>query len=200
MNHPTAVIRTFIAIHLPAEVRQRLGQFQEQLRRAAPGEGVRWTEPDQIHLTLRFLGNVPEAELPQLSQALALACQAAAPFGLEAQGAGAFPDLKRPRVLWVGLGGAVAALAQLQAAVLEATRTWGELEDRPFHPHLTLGRVKTADPRLLARLSGALQQAGSSAFGAWQVHQVALMRSDLSPAGPRYTVLAEAPLGPARPG
>lgn len=199
MSTPTPSVRTFIAINLPAEVRRRLGAFQEQLRQAAPGQGVRWTEPEQIHLTLRFLGNVPEPELPQLSQALTQACQSARPFELEAQGAGAFPDLKRPRILWIGLVGAVTALVQLQAAVLEATRNWGELEDRPFHPHLTLGRVKTPEPRLLARLSAALQQASSAAFGQWPVHQVELMRSDLSPAGPRYTVLAEARLGPGCP-
>lgn len=199
MSKPTPLIRTFIAINLPAEVRQRLGQFQEQLRQAAPGQGVRWTGPDQIHLTLRFLGNVPEPELPRLSQALTQACQSAGPFELEAQGAGAFPDLNRPRILWVGLVGAVAALAQLQAAVLEATRGWGELEDRPFHPHLTLGRVKTPEPRLLARLGAALQRASSLSFGQWQVHRVELMRSDLSPAGPRYTVLAEASLGQGCP-
>jgi|YelNatPaOPRAMG01_1025707.scaffolds.fasta_scaffold10554_6 2'-5' RNA ligase len=200
MTTSASTIRTFIAVNLPPELRGRLAQFQEQLRQAVPGQGLRWTDPDQIHLTLRFLGHVPETVLAQVGQALTQACQGTGPFVLEAQGAGAFPDLTRPRVVWVGLKGELDTLAQLQAAVLRATSGWGELEDRPFHPHLTLGRVKTLEGRLVRSLSAALHQASHLTFGHWQVQQVELMRSDLSPAGPRYSVLARVVLGSAQAG
>ena len=187
-------IRSFIAVNLPSELLNRIGRFQDDLREVVPGAAVRWTRADQIHLTLRFLGNVPEAALPELSDALRRACQTAEPFHLRALGAGCFPDLRRPKIVWVGLTGSNDALAQLQGGIARATEQWGEREDREFHPHLTLGRMKQPDPRAARAIAQALEQAGNVALGEWQVEGVDLMRSDLSSTGPRYSLLTRVTL------
>jgi len=183
-------VRSFIAINLPPAVLVKVAEFQSELRAAVPRDCVRWTQPEQIHLTLRFLGNIAEGELSQVEDALRRGCRGVGPFAPRARGAGCFPDLQRPRILWVGFDGALEPLLHLQAAITRETGPWGEREEREFHPHLTLGRVKRASRELASALARHLEQAGQRDFGSWPVEQVDLMQSDLSSAGPRYTRLA----------
>ena len=187
-------IRAFIAIKLPAEVKAAVAIMQDSLKRAVGTKLVRWTAPEQIHLTLRFLGNIAVETVPELGAALRRAGAQIAPFELRAAGLGCFPDEKRPRVLWVGLGGALEKLQELQKAVLAETETWGETEDRPFHPHLTLGRTKTTQPRELQALGPAIRALLATDWGSWQVRGVNLMKSELSPEGARHTSLLDVPL------
>jgi 2'-5' RNA ligase len=190
MSTGSGHVRAFIALNLPRTVQAALAEFQREWRAALPGEGVRWTQPEQIHLTLRFLGNAARSELGDLEQALARGCQGLGPFTVCARGAGCFPDLRRPRILWAGFGGALTALQDLHAALARETARWGEPEEQAFHPHLTLGRVKQPDRRLAHALARHLEQTGARDFGSWPVEQVDLMQSELSSAGPRYTALA----------
>jgi len=190
MPNPPEHVRSFIAINLPPEVMAKLAEFQREFHAAVPGDDVRWTGPEQIHLTLRFLGNIAKSELSQVEDALRRGCQGVGPFALRARGAGCFPDIRQPRIVWVGFDGALDHLMRLEAAITRETERWGEREEREFHPHLTLGRVKKPSRDLASALGRHLEQARQRDFGSWQVEQVDLMQSDLSSAGPRYTRLA----------
>ena len=191
-----AARRLFVALEPPEPVRRRLGTIAAELRRGAPraAEEVRWVEPERIHLTLQFLGWVPEERIPGIVDALRLAAGAARPLALEVKGAGGFPNARRPRVLWAGLGGDLAALAAL---VADLGRRLGPLgfppEDRPFSPHLTLGRAR--DGRGAAGLGGALARAAQVEGAPWRASELVLFESHLSPRGPRYEPLARVALG-----
>jgi 2'-5' RNA ligase len=182
------MIRVFIAINLPADLQRKLEQLQGELSKALPPGGVRWTQAEQIHLTLRFLGHVAEASLPELEDALRRACARSGPFDLRAEGLGCFPSPRRPRIVWVGIAGALDKLRGLLDAIERETESWGEREERESHPHLTVGRVKVTSPALSRALEAKLS--GPVSLGQWRVGQVDLMRSDLSPQGPRYSRLA----------
>ena len=190
-------IRTFIAVNLPADVLTRIGQVQAELKPAARSGAVRWAAPEQIHLTLKFLGDIASGSLPELVAALHRACAGIGPFELCAEGLGAFPDLQRPRVLWAGIAGGLSSLHALQENVLRETEAWGKPEERAFHAHLTLGRVKECGPRELRELVAIMESMSVPEFGCWQVTDLHLMRSELSPDGSRYTCLAAIPLGDA---
>ena len=194
MAESPQTIRAFIAINLPHEVRAGVERVQHDLKRAAGTSWVRWTPAEQIHLTLKFLGNIPAESVPELDAALRRACAQVAPFELRVSGLDCFPDSKRPRVLWVGLGGALDRLQELQKAIVIETERWGEPEDRPFHPHLTLGRTKSTRPRELQALGAAIKAAPAAELGSWQVTRVDLMQSELFPEGARHTGLLEVPL------
>jgi 2'-5' RNA ligase len=178
-------MRLFIALSLPDEVHRELALVQARLR----GLPVRWSGPAGIHLTLQFIGETAEQRAPELLAALA--ALPAAPLTLQLEGLGAFPDLRRPRVIWAGLGGDLAALSRLQAAVLATTAPLGfALEERPFRPHLTLGRVRQeAGPEERQALGRAIERAEAPAPLAWQAGGPTLFQSALTPAGAVYTAL-----------
>lgn len=186
--------RLFIAIHLPDEVRSRLAEAQRALQSRTSRGVVRWTPVEQMHLTLRFLGDVPEESVPDVIEALYRATLTTASFELSATGLGCFPDLRRPRVLWAGVSGDLDRLHALQELVATETAAWGQREDRAFHAHLTLGRFKDGAGREASRLGAELAEEAHHDFGRWRVSEVTLMRSELSPAGARHSVLAEAAL------
>jgi len=194
MSELPQTIRAFIAIKLPPEVRSSVEQVQRDLKSAIRPGLVRWTPVEQIHLTLKFLGNIPDESVPELDAALRRACARVVPFELCASGLGCFPDSKRPRVLWVGLGGALDKLQELQKAIVIETERWGEPEDRPFHPHLTLGRTKSTRPRELQALGAEVKTATAADLGSWRVARVGLMKSELLQEGFCHTVLLELPL------
>jgi 2'-5' RNA ligase len=182
-------IRAFIALPLPAEAKAATAVAQRELKSALRGGWLRWTPPEQIHLTLRFLGDIPAGDVPALAEALRRACAGCAPFDLHAGGLGVFPDARRPRVLWLGLGGQLDALRELQARIERETAAWGEPEDREFHAHLTLARLKNAPPAAARQVAQSLAQAKATNLAAWRADHLELMRSELSPAGARHSVL-----------
>ena len=197
--HDTHVnLRLFVALEPPDLVRRRLAALQGRLKAAAGRHAgdVKWVPTDNVHLTLQFLGAVPEERVEAVKAAVAEAAIEARPLHLELRGAGGFPNPRRARVLWAGVGGDVAPLAAL---VSDLGRRLGPLgfppEERPFSPHLTLGRSR--DPRGAPGLAAALAQEGDGPGAPWRASEVILFQSHLSPTGPRYEALARAALGGA---
>ncbi len=171
-------------MHLPAECARTLAEMQGALRKF--GADVRWTAIPSIHLTLKFLGEMDPAVLPELKGALR-ALSASDPFTLRLEGMGAFPTLQRPRVIWCGIEGDRPALSLLQENVEMACVNAGfEKEDRPFQPHLTLGRVQ--GKRNLQALVDYIRIARSPGCE-FVVDHFRIYRSTLTPQGAIYDVL-----------
>ena len=186
------MIRSFIAIDLPDSVQEMLTKVGQRLRDQVPHNSVRWIRVAGIHLTLQFLGDVAQADLPQIEAALTLVGQRHAPFTFTVGGVGCFPNAKRPRVVWVGVQEETGVLKALQRDVTESLVPLGfRPEKRAFHPHLTLGRtprnVRSADRR---QLGDIIANAEVGELGCVRVESFRLMRSDLQPSGAIYTPLA----------
>ncbi|GBD11989.1 RNA 2',3'-cyclic phosphodiesterase [bacterium HR23] len=188
-------LRLFVALELPEAVQQALASTWAPLRQAE--RGVKWVPPQGIHLTLKFLGEVAEARLPLLEGPLARVAQGSAPLRLRVGQAGAFPSLSAPRVLWAGLEGDLEPLARLQQAVEEALVPLGfPQEERPFTPHLTLGRVRDGlSPLERRRLGRAVAQVLPPPDLSFGVGHLSLMQSTLTPQGAVYRCLKVWPLG-----
>jgi len=176
-------MRLFVAVNLPDPTRRALWDTAAPLR--ARRYPVRWVEPEAIHLTLKFLGDVPDARESEVRDALDAAVRGARPFPVMLEGFGAFPSPHRPRVLWAGCDGAP-PLELLQHRVeVEMERIGFAVEGRPFHPHLTLGRAKR-DARP-GTFTGLAEQIESLTFAAEvAVRSADLMQSTLTPSGARY--------------
>lgn len=187
--------RLFLALTIPSEVRRQLHAARSRLQQSLPPSAVRWVHPEQVHLTLRFLGEVPADRVPALETALRPVGAAFRPLGLRARGIGFFPPHRPPRVIWAGVEEPTGELARLKAAVDEAAAAFTtEQPETGFSAHLTLGRVKHLPPhdaRALLQAAAALTQAE---FGTWTAERLELFRSVLSPTGPTYTCLAQVPL------
>jgi len=191
--------RLFVALEPPEPVRRRLAAMQAGMRRAAgaaAGE-VRWVAPDGIHLTLQFLGAVPEERVPAVEAAVAAAATESGELHLEVRGGGGFPSARRPRVLWAGLAGDVEPLAALAAGVGRRLAPLGyPPEEHAFGPHITLGRAREA--RGAVGLAAAIASAAEQDGPPWRATEVCLVESHLSPSGARYEVLARLALGAHR--
>ncbi|MFO7539622.1 MAG: RNA 2',3'-cyclic phosphodiesterase [Chloroflexota bacterium] len=176
-------IRTFIAVELPAAVREYLGSVTAELAAHTKSGLVRWVRPERMHLTLCFLGETAVSQVPAVAAALDRVAVQQRPFQLQLTELGAFPNQKRPRVVWVGLGGEMALLAALKQQVDEALLPLGwPPEKRPFNPHLTLGRVKDSGVGQQIRWQTGVEQL------VIPVTAVHLIESQLRPDGPRYTI------------
>jgi 2'-5' RNA ligase len=184
-------IRSFIAVDLSAEITGRANDLIRRLRTS--GAKVKWVEGDQMHVTLKFLGDVPNTEIPAICQALTDVAAQHAPFQLVSRGAGAYPDLRRPRTLWLGFE-PCEAIERLQRSIDDAMRRLGfPSEHRRFRPHLTIGRVRQGGPSQdeLARL---LQHHAQFDGGCCEVDEVIVYASFLDRQGPTYDVMGRAPL------
>jgi RNA 2',3'-cyclic 3'-phosphodiesterase len=187
--------RTFIAIDPGKPLRSKIDQLQTRLQNKT-GPGVRWVNPDQVHLTLKFLGDVPVSAIDPLAQALKNACSAAKPFELTLEGSGCFPSYKKPNAIWLGLSGGLPALQALQQSIERETDAFSaHKENRGFSPHLTIGRVKARLAREQQRIGAVLEGTSVGVLGSFPVGDVLLIRSLTLPEGPRYTTLARAALG-----
>lgn len=186
------MIRAFLALDLPDSLRPRLALVQEELKKSRAD--VRWVPVGNIHLTLKFFGNVPDADIDALALAARQVAAEQAPFQLMVTRAGAFPNLRSPRVVWLGLGGDVVPLTQFYYRLEKAFAVLGHLpEGRAFNPHLTLGRVKSPGGR--DKLAKILEQMPPLNWPPFEVKEVILFRSVLSPQGSTYTPLKVVPLG-----
>lgn len=184
-------IRAFIAVEVPGTIREKLQALQRQLEEGMPKEAVRWTPVEQIHLTLQFLGTVPAGHLAAISDALAGVAADHSQFEVGAEGLGAFPSIRNPRVLWSAATGEVDSLKALQSDVAEVMRPWAAKEEsRKYQPHLTLGRVRDIPAREVRKVAAALAHTGAGDFGKWRVTEFVLMQSKLSPHGAQHSVLA----------
>ncbi len=185
------MIRSFIAIDLPDGVKDALQEIGERLRRQMPGGSVRWSRVSGIHLTLKFLGNVDEGRLPEITAALTQIGQRHAPFSITVAGVGCFPNTNKPRVVWVGLEEERGDLKALQRDVDKILAPLGfDPEKRAYHPHLTLGRTRrgihSGDQR---RVGEIVASADVGALGRLCVESFRLIQSDLRPNGAVYTPL-----------
>lgn len=186
-------VRLFVALELDRAVQASLEPHLEIIRRAVPAQLVRWTPLANIHLTLKFLGDVPIAHVPKLMAAFDSATQGIPTFLTKIQGVGCFPNARRPRIVWLGLDDVNGHLMRLHQAVERTIAPLGyPTEARPFNPHLTIGRVKQdGEPARLSQLGTAIQQCHIGLVANWATNIVSLMQSELNPAGAQYTALKQ---------
>ena len=195
MTTPTnGSLRLFIAVDLSPQARAVLPDMQARLQhRRLP---VRWVDPNGAHVTLKYLGVVEQGQVDLLAAHLAAIAAQHQPFTLRTGMLGAFPDLQRARVVWLAVDGDRAALGHLRDDVEHTIAPLGfPTEDRPFAPHLTLGRTHkdvTAQDR--AVVGRAIREQAAPDAVAWAVDEIVLFRSDSGPAGTRYTPLVQAAL------
>lgn len=184
-------MRLFIAIEVPDEIRQGMAEIQGRLK--GPGVDAGWTRQEGIHLTLKFLGEVPEAKAPEIMTTLTRAVGGYGGFRLEVMGVGTFPDPKHARVVWIGVSDGTGRLMKLQAAVEEAMAGLGfERETRKFTPHLTLGRIRAIRSR--DQWLSSLDMVRDARLPGFDVGSVRLMKSDLTPSGALYTNMGDSEL------
>ena len=180
-------------MHLDDATRAAVATASDELRRHAGDLPVAWVAPENFHITLKFLGGVDDGRVPPLVEALREAVQGHRPFALDIAGLGAFPSATRPRVLWAGVAGGLDPLSALAEGVEQVMASHGfSREERGFSPHVTLGRVR--EPRRAPALTEALEARATRPLGRVAIEAIALMRSDLSPRGARYSALASLPL------
>jgi 2'-5' RNA ligase len=186
-------IRTFIGVDLGKAIRDRIVALQETLARS--GTDVKWVEPANLHVTLLFLGEVDEREVPAVCRVVAEGAQEQAPFMMSVETAGCFPNPRRPRVLWVGVGEGAQPLCALHDALEGPLLELGcyRREERQYAPHITLGRVKSDRPT--DSLGAALARQADWKGGEIAVREMLVMSSELTPKGPVYTIMSRAKLG-----
>lgn len=188
--------RTFIAIELDDELKDKLGRLQDRLRAQLSPHSVRWVHPRGIHLTLKFLGDTPLEKVEEVQAALAQASAEAGPFSFTVAGLGCFPNTRRPRVVWVGVQELTGSLVRLRDAVEDRVAPLGfPTEGRRFSPHLTLGRVQRRASKSEVRELGEVVAAHTTGvLDEMVVTAVSYIKSDLRPSGAVYTTLAEVKL------
>ena len=188
-------VRSFIAIELPRNVKKGLEQIEYKMKQGGYA-GIKWVNPEGIHVTLKFLGNISSGQIIEISKVLKETTQEIYPFHLEIAGLGAFPNLRQPRVLWVAINGEVDKLSRLQQRIDSLLASCGFLkESRPFVPHLTLARLKDSisseEKRKIGTFTKSLKFEAGFPFDA---EDVSLMRSQLMPTGAIYSCLFTAKL------
>ncbi len=196
MASPLDSVRVFVSVGLSTEAREALIDAVERIRQEVPG-GIQWARPDGMHLTLKFLGNIPSINVPSLLECVREVACAHPSFGLKLTGLGMFPNRRKPRVLWAGVGGDMDALSSVQQAAEEAINGLGyPPEQRPFRPHITLGRPRrSVSDGQLAHIGSVMSSLTPPSPISWRVECVDVMRSELLPSGARYTVLGSGQLG-----
>ena len=186
-----AAIRTFVCLEIPETIRERIAELQSSLKQI--DAHVSWVKPANIHLTLKFLGDVSPSRIARVCEAVERAAGSSSPFEVEVNGSGCFPSPRNPRVLWIGLGDLPHQLRRLHMALEDDLAREGfPREEKRFAPHLTIGRIRS--PHDAARVAEELIARGfnSETFPA---ASVIVMRSELHPTGSIYTPQAVIPLG-----
>jgi 2'-5' RNA ligase len=192
----TEKLRLFVAIALPQPIRDEIIRVQQELQPLVPRAVARWVRPDQFHLTLRFLGDVPADGVEDLKQSVGAVCRNARPLSLRAEGVGFFPNPRASRVIWVGINDRAGRLVDLQQQIETAVAQFSaEPGEKNFTGHATLGRLKNPRPADTRDLAARAQSLEKRLFGDWTAHEIEIIRSELSPVGSRYTSLAAFRLG-----
>jgi 2'-5' RNA ligase len=188
-----ARLRTFIAVDIGKTIRDRAVALQEKL--AETGTAVKWVGPENLHITLLFLGEVDDREVPAICRVVAEQTQKHAPFRLSIERVGCFPNARRPRILWIGVGEGTQELCLLHDSLEPPLLELGcyRREERKYTPHITLGRVKSDRPA--DELAASLTKHAGWQGGEITAGEVLVMSSELTPQGPIYTVLSRAKMG-----
>ena len=189
-------IRAFIAIELPDEVVQELGRLESRLKLRQP-DGVKWVDPNAIHLTLNFRGDIDSGRISEITEAMTDAARESSSFSLELKELGVFPNLNRVRVIWAGIGGEVEKLAWLQHSLEANLDIIGfPPEERAFSPHLTLGRVREqSSPQERQRLADIVTGLKVGTVKPFTVNGFSLIKSQLTGTGPVYSRIVAVELG-----
>ncbi|MCS6831024.1 MAG: RNA 2',3'-cyclic phosphodiesterase [Armatimonadota bacterium] len=183
-------MRLFFAVLLDDQTRQHIALVQQAMKRALAGQRISWVKPENLHLTLRFLGELDEEGLKQALEAAQVVARQRAPFRFVARGAGVFPDMRRARVLWVGVEEPVEPLFQLAHHLeRELQRRAFPPEDKPFRSHITLARIKEPPPAQV--IQSLMDYLPKEPLGAVEVRSFVLMQSILRPDGSLYTPVQE---------
>jgi 2'-5' RNA ligase len=184
-------IRTFIAFELPENIANAISEVQEQLKKS--GLKMRWVKPENIHLTIKFLGNIPTSAIEKVDRAITQSAQRVEPLLLCVKGLGVFPNMRRPRILWAGISGKIDSLLKLHNGIEDNLEPIGfPRENRPFKGHLTLGRAKSKiDPH---RLSGAMEAFRDFESEPFVADRLILFQSELKPNGAVYRMMLVRPL------
>jgi RNA 2',3'-cyclic 3'-phosphodiesterase len=189
-------IRSFLAFELPPEIKDQVRKISEDLKRSKMD--VRWVKPDNIHLTIVFLGDVREGDISAIVREIEQVCFGFHPFDVFLNGLGLFPDKKRPRVIWAGYNGDIERMSGLRDVLHERLAPFDIKEEkRTFKPHLTLGRFRNpakADPQL----DEILLRYKDFSSPNFQVGELVLFRSELKPQGPEYKKLESWPMSAER--
>ena len=190
--------RTFCAIELPAELSSPVTEHIKQLRTEVPQISASWNRDGKFHITLKFLGEIPQSQVKDVSEAADRAVEETVRFKMVVEQAGVFPKHGSPRILWIGITDSEGQLPRLQARLDDECAKRGfAKEDRPFHPHLTLARLRRPEgARTLALKHKEL------GFGPVEVNvsELLVFRSELGQEGSKYTVISRHPLSPVMPG
>ncbi len=188
-------LRLFIAIAVPPVVRQEIGRTQGQLRRDSPLGAVRWTQPEQFHVTLKFLGDIPAEQVSEVEKSASWVCAKFPVLELSAQGIGFFPNTRKPRVIWAGASDGDGQLPELHQQLDEKLQ-WLSPTEKPekFTGHITLGRFKPGHHAAIPKLVELAADFHARHFGDWQAREVELVRSELTSAGAEHLVVATFPL------
>ncbi len=177
-------IRSFIAIEISSSVREKIAYLQDDLKKYE--ERISWTKPDNLHLTLKFLGDVEESQIQLVGESLTTATKGFRPFSFFVKELGAFPNLRRPRVLWLGIENPTGELSKIYSEIEQQLNELGFSKGKKrFNPHLTIGRVKSA---VSDEFIEGFKSAGFEAQEI-EIEQIILMRSELHPKGAIYTPL-----------
>jgi len=193
MENTTQRIRCFIAIEIPRFIQDGLAHIQDTLKKQI--SQVSWIKSDNIHLTLKFMGEVEQNQLSVIEPAIEQVTQRYPPFALKVGGIGAFPNLKRPRVIWVGVKVGAAEVSALARAInFELNRHGYPLDEGTFNPHLTLARIKNRID--LRPFVDIFRQYNEIENASMTVNEIALVRSQLHPKGAIYTILKAYALHP----
>lgn len=192
-------MRAFIAIELTDVIGQHLAGLAADLKARVPSGTVRWVDPEGIHLTLKFLGEVSAGQTAAIRDVMQTVVANRPAFEVRVRGLGCFPNVSSPRVVWVGVETDGGSLAALQADLESGCERLGfPRETRAFNPHLTLGRIKREARREgIEALDGAIRHVGNAECGTMMVDQIHLIRSELKPAGAVYSVLMTSSLSEA---
>ena len=187
-------IRSFISIELSDDIRRSMADLIAELRKA--GADVTWMPTEKIHLTLKFLGNTDDSLIPKIKEEISKKLLHYNAFYIKIVGVGCFPSEKRPRVLWVGMENSDILQSIQKEMDTEVAGLGFAREDRPFSPHLTIGRVRSQTG--IAEMLRRLAEFRTAYFGVIEVKSIHIMKSELKPAGAEHTSIAEIPIGTGR--
>jgi 2'-5' RNA ligase len=192
-------LRLFVGVTAPERWQTAISDWRRKVQSRFSDDFGRWTSESNLHLTLRFFGSVEEDQVVAIAKHLQQVASTSKPFSLAAAPLGCFPNASRPRIFWLGLLGATDALVELESQIRTATAEFGQPpEDRPFHPHLTLARLKQPTRQDRDHLAELIRKPTPIEVPDWQIRELELIRSQPGPQGSTYTTLATIPLGEHR--
>ena len=188
-------MRTFIAIDFPPEIIEKIEQVIDYFKTQTPESALKWVAPEKLHLTIKFIGEISGEILPQAKSLISDALKNQQAFFISIQGLGMFPDVKNPRVIWLGIAGGDPLVMIHESLDQRLKEIQIKPEPRGYSPHLTIARVLRQTDQKTARLIGdTLSKFTVDSLGTIRVNEIRLYQSDLTPRGPNYTPLLTVPL------